>query len=268
MGCSSSTPGGKAPIQLSKPDALFLQALQKSKLASFSNGHRVTFSGLLIKFGRMKQGFLRLEYLFDHLKLKTVTAQKKGSGTIDMEQFKGRLAELPCSPDSTSMGKVLEAYQAKSFIDSDDLLMIFCILFMLDGPEGITEPEIAQSLTIIEQAFSCFDVSSDGTLQREELIAALENNGGSSVNLKATKSQKGRAGAKKNPRLTGPASLLFDALDLDNSGEITFKEFLLGLRQIVMESFEKESFNQPQEEEEAKGEETEQAAEETDPNKA
>ena len=233
-------------MNLSKFDALFLQAIQKSKMASFSaNDSKVTFSGLLIKFGRMRAGFLALEHLFDTLKMKTVNHQKRGSGNIDIEYFKSNLGKLPCQPDSSSMAKILESYEEthKSFIASDDFLMIFCIMLMLDGSDSISSPEIVQSLIIIDQSFSCFDVSSDGTLQCEELIAALENNGGSSLNLRAKPKKSLR---KKNLKLSGPASLLFDALDLDNSGEITFKEFLLGLRQIVMEMGQ-ESFREDQE---------------------
>lgn len=236
--------------KLSKFDALFVQAIQKSKLNSF-NGAVITFSGLIVKFGRMRAGFLELEQLFDALKMKTVNAQQKGSGNIDIEHFKTKATQLPCQTDG-ALPKILQSFDDKSFIDSDDFLMIFCILYLMDGPGSISSPALVQSLLIIEQSFSCFDVSSDGTLQREELIAALEKNGGSSVNLGSEggnqrQVKRSASSKKKSRKITGPASLLFDALDLDKSGEITFKEFLLGLRQIVMETENEGSFKEEEE---------------------
>ena len=168
MGCGSSSPSASAPrVELSAFESLFLSAIQKSKMASFSaNGSRVTFSGLLIKFGRMKVGLLRITELFDSLRIKTVHQEKKGCGHIDLQSFKTTgVAQLPYRADSqTTLDKIFSAFATdkKEFINNDELLMLLCIIFMLDGPDSITSNEIVQSLTIFDQSFSCFDVSSDG----------------------------------------------------------------------------------------------------------
>jgi Ca2+-binding EF-hand superfamily protein len=72
-----------------------------------------------------------------------------------------------------------------------------------------------------EQAFTYFDASADGTLERTELVQALSV-GSKKFNPDLSTSQK-KQGKKKSSKPKGPGDMLFDILDLDNSGEITFQ---------------------------------------------
>ena len=70
-----------------------------------------------------------------------------------------------------------------------------------------------------------FDSSCDGTLEKNEIMAALNNKTSKSDHAKPSKNAKGK----------GAGDALFQVLDLDGSGEISFKEFLLGMRKIVLD---------------------------------
>lgn len=81
-----------------------------------------------------------------------------------------------------------------------------------------------------ERAFLYFDSSLDGTLEREELVAALCS-GTKRIGSSKEKSNS-RQSSKGPKRYKGAADMLFDVLDLDKSGSITFKgECAGGVRQ-------------------------------------
>ena len=76
-----------------------------------------------------------------------------------------------------------------------------------------------------EKSFVYFDSSCDGTLEKNEIMTALNSKTSRSDHAKPSKNAKG----------TGAGDALFKVLDLDGSGEISFKEFLLGMRKIVLD---------------------------------
>lgn len=79
-----------------------------------------------------------------------------------------------------------------------------------------------------ERAFLYFDSSLDGKLEREELVAALCS-GTKRVGSSKEKSHS-RQSSKGPKRYKGAADMLFDVLDLDKSGNITFKGEHMGCK--------------------------------------
>ncbi|GFH21378.1 uncharacterized protein HaLaN_18671 [Haematococcus lacustris] len=73
-----------------------------------------------------------------------------------------------------------------------------------------------------EAAFTYFDSSSDGFLEKTELMAVLK----SGTKVFGTKT------GRRQTRTVG--EILFDYLDGDGSGKVSFLEFLEGIQKLVM----------------------------------
>jgi calcium-binding protein CML len=214
MGCSTSRPT-IAPLE-----ALLVSAVKTAKSRSgMRSGKMHTFNALLLHFGQMKQGFEKIRQLF-------IAISVSSSGRIPSLETK--LDILKIEPTSPAIIQILGAInlEGKGGVDGDDFLVVWTILYLLEANLSVQYPEICQALEIVEKSFVYFDSSCDGNLERSEMIEALQTTSARKDHVKPLK------GAKRHRWV---AELLFDVLDLDNSGKISFKEFLLGMRKIVLD---------------------------------
>ncbi|GAX80514.1 hypothetical protein CEUSTIGMA_g7952.t1 [Chlamydomonas eustigma] len=214
MGCSASKPA-MGPLE-----ALLISAVKTAKSRSgMRSGKMHTFNALLMHFGQMKQGFEKIRQLFTAISVSS-------SGRIPSLDTK--LDILKIDPSSPVITQIVAAVnlEGKGGVDGDDFLVVWTILYLLEAETSVQYPEISQALEIVEKSFVYFDSSCDGNLERSEMIEALQTTSARKDHAKPLK------GAKRHK---GVAELLFDVLDLDNSGEISFKEFLLGMRKIVLD---------------------------------
>ncbi|MEW5307659.1 MAG: hypothetical protein WDW36_010037 [Sanguina aurantia] len=170
-----------------------------------------------LQFPRLKTGFLKVRELFTELDV-----EKKG--IVSIAHFKLRCGNTGIDPTSLAMAEIwsLEKHQ-KSF-SSNEFLLVLTIVYLLDDATKSCiqkHPEVHKALEMVESAFMFFDSSSDGCLERAEMLAAMK--AGSTM-------RKGQKLVKS------AADRLFDTLDDDGSGTVTFKEFLFGIEKMVLEN--------------------------------
>lgn len=215
MGMCQST-GSEAVNQLEEQ---LNQAVVASKQHATSPKHQ-SFNALLLRFGKMRPGFLKVQELY-------AAMLKPGQKALTMETFKANADKLgldPSAPCFKSIFELCDVHKAQ-VINPTELVMVFTVGFLTDQKDraGIIHPEIKQTLELVEKAFCYFDSSRDGYLERDEVTAALT--AGSQVVAK-------KKGVSKSTKSVG--TILFDMLDFDKSGKISFKEFLIGVQKLVM----------------------------------
>ncbi|KXZ54544.1 hypothetical protein GPECTOR_4g609 [Gonium pectorale] len=104
-----------------------------------------------------------------------------------------------------------------------DLIIIYMVVYLIDARlkrNTIFSPEVRSALDLMEKSFMFFDSSADGCIERKELAMALKS--GTRV-----------FGRKASKTL---ADQLFDQLDWSKDGQITFKEYLVGMERIIIET--------------------------------
>eukprot|EP00199_Chlamydomonas_sp_CCMP681_P005706 CAMPEP_0119115894 /NCGR_PEP_ID=MMETSP1180-20130426/51988_1 /TAXON_ID=3052 ORGANISM="Chlamydomonas cf sp, Strain CCMP681" /NCGR_SAMPLE_ID=MMETSP1180 /ASSEMBLY_ACC=CAM_ASM_000741 /LENGTH=246 /DNA_ID=CAMNT_0007104997 /DNA_START=603 /DNA_END=1343 /DNA_ORIENTATION=+ len=171
-----------------------------------------------MQFPKMRPGFLKVQELFANIVPHnehsiTLADFKQHSATLGLEQSKGL----------TKIFKLADVDGGHT-IDATELVMVFTVIYLMDEEHSaIKFPEIKQTLDIVEKSFTYFDSSSDGFLDKKELLLALTS--GTKVFTNSKGQAKKRAGA---------GDMLFDMLDVDKSGKVSFKEFLVGMQKLVM----------------------------------
>lgn len=211
MGCAKSKPASDAPINA--VDAKLIEAVKQTKRRRGSQRRRShTFDELFMKFPKLRAGFLKCRDYFDQI-------DTNKDGFIDPIEFKDNCAKIGLDPNSATLTSIFEAADVdrSKKLDKIEFIIVFTII-QLTEPEKATQihPDIQAALDIIEQAFCYFDSSADGYLERAEVAAALT---------------KGKKKAQDNH---GVSDLLFDQLDWDGNGRVSFKEFLIGIEKLVL----------------------------------
>eukprot|EP00200_Dunaliella_tertiolecta_P002513 CAMPEP_0202347198 /NCGR_PEP_ID=MMETSP1126-20121109/5664_1 /ASSEMBLY_ACC=CAM_ASM_000457 /TAXON_ID=3047 /ORGANISM="Dunaliella tertiolecta, Strain CCMP1320" /LENGTH=355 /DNA_ID=CAMNT_0048938717 /DNA_START=126 /DNA_END=1194 /DNA_ORIENTATION=+ len=192
--------------------------LAKQRDSSYvAQGDVNIFNHLLLQFPAMRPGFLRVQELFAllapehqlHLPLRTLKEHAKTIG-LDVEQE--HLKPIFVFDDD--------------YLLPQELIMVFTVAYIAAGKESPStqdiNPDIKACLDIVEKAFLSFDSSSRGFLPAAELRAVIKNN------LKVVGSTHHH---KNHP---GMGKMLYQDLPCDESGNVTFKEFLLRIQTLVM----------------------------------
>ncbi|PNH11540.1 putative calcium-binding protein CML21, partial [Tetrabaena socialis] len=123
------------------------------------------------------------------------------------------------------------------------------VVYMMDSAtkrRTIASQEVRACLELMEKSFMFFDSSADGCIERKELAMALKS-GTRVFGRKASKSL---------------ADQLFDQLDWSRDGNITFKEWLIGMERIIIEMMDDEDEDEIEADEEDEDEEGEEGEEE------
>ncbi|EFJ52047.1 hypothetical protein VOLCADRAFT_87187 [Volvox carteri f. nagariensis] len=160
-------------------------------------------------------------------KIREVHAAISGpSGKVTWAAFRSVCHEkLGLEKNSESLREVLSLPDIADgvLVTHPDLILLYTVISLLDGNTGrhsFTVPEIRACLDVMEKSFMFFDSSADGRIERKELAHAMKS--GTRV-----------FGRKTSKTL---ADQLFDQLDWSRDGQITFKEFLVGMERIIMET--------------------------------
>lgn len=172
---------------------------------------------LLLKFPKLAKGFKKARELF-HL------IDTNGDNRIDLREFTTQADKIGLSGIRFALEDVFQAADIDNSnnIDVMEFMLVFLVVHLLQ-PEGSAtlDPDIVNTLDLVQDAFCSFDASSDGFLERAEMAHALgTTTPGRSTQLLADK--------------------LFDSLDWDGNNRISFKEFLLGLEKMVMEEYDEQ----------------------------
>lgn len=212
MGCSSSVDVGNTI------DAQLVAAIVASKAKRKRTRADYTFNELLLKFPRMAAGFKKCRELFKLL-------DTNGDKLIDMQEFTSQAHKLGLEGHVKVLKDIFHAADVDDSkqIDAMEFVLVFVIIHLLyPAKSAMLDPDIRNTLDIIEEAFGQFDASADGLLEREEVAKVM-----------CSRNTPGRANLAISEQL-------FNALDWDGSNSISFKEFLLGLERMVMEEYEDE----------------------------
>ena len=232
MGCFFSTPVG--PLE-----AKLIQAVKDAKAKRKS---KTTFNHLLLSFHKLHGGFIKINELLNSFHDDVASASTHNvtglKGKVRFSELARRLEELRMDPENTLVAQSLQALksesaaisnQAEPVVDLDEFLIFWTVIHLGDC-ELVKFPEIQASLFVIENAFNCFDSSNDGLLERKELAAVMRPEATGHPHAKRVSH-----GIKGSSEIDRPAAKLFKHFDLDRSGSISFKEFLLGIFTIVMD---------------------------------
>ena len=200
-------------------DSPVSNALEKMLVAAIVNTKRrksfkvkkSSFNNLMLQFPKLRQGFKKVR---DSFKTLTVAADAPlGAATrVPWAVFKEKCSTIGIDSGSASTRELLAIAEVTDdmLMSSTDLTLIYTVVYLLDANKKATiqYPEVKSALEIMEKAFCFFDSSSDGCIERKEMALAMKS-GTRVFGKKASK---------------GLADRLFDQLDWDGSGRITFKE--------------------------------------------
>mmetsp|Transcript_18157 Transcript_18157/g.45792 ORF Transcript_18157/g.45792 Transcript_18157/m.45792 type:complete len:272 (+) Transcript_18157:1642-2457(+) len=179
-----------------------------------------SFNALLLRFGKMRPGFLKVQDMY-------ASMLKPGEKALTLAAFKANAPRLGINAHSVCLKSIFQLcdMHRTHVIDATELIMVFTVGYLMDreGHEASIDPDIKVALDLVEKAFCYFDSSSDGYLEKEEVMAALTS--GSKVFNKKKAANKAAKGV---------GEILFDMIDYDKSGKISFKEFLIGVQKLVM----------------------------------
>lgn len=206
---------------------------------------RTTFTLLLLSFHKMHEGFAMLSSLL--VAFQDMRASESGTAHATTTKLKGkvraselerRIKELRMDGGDPIVAETLKALKEECagmnkpwsggdvVVDLDEFILFWTVVHLRNS-ELVKFQEIKDALLVVESAFLSLDYSNHGMLERRELAEAMRPDQ-SVHHVKRIPNAKGGTGA-------GPADRLFKHFDLDKSGAISFKEFLLGLFTIVMD---------------------------------
>uniref|UniRef100_A0A7S0URI0 EF-hand domain-containing protein n=1 Tax=Polytomella parva TaxID=51329 RepID=A0A7S0URI0_9CHLO len=219
MGCNSSK-----GVEASNPTAVALErklvlAVERARGKGTPKG---SFSTLLLTFPKLRGGFTKVRALFKELDI-------NGDGGIEWHEFLERCPRIGLDPSTPSLKEMfaLADMENKQAIGSDEMILVFTIIYLLepDFKDKIKYPEIIVALQILEKAFIFLDPSNTGYINRDEMSLAVKSG------TRVTHGKQSKSIADK----------LFDTLDWDGSGRITFKEFMVGIEKLVMEDSDEDN---------------------------
>ncbi|GIM07281.1 hypothetical protein Vretimale_11393 [Volvox reticuliferus] len=220
MGC-----GGSKSTRIAKESPLtealerkLVEAIMSTKRRKSSFVKKSSFNNLMLQMPKLTAGFKKIRGAH--------TAISSPSGTVTWATFCSAGGDkLGLEPNSESMKEILAIPDVADgvLVSHPDLITIYTVVFLLDGTTGrhsIKSHEICACLEIMEKSFMFFDSSADGRIERKELAHAMKS--GTRV-----------FGRRHSKTL---ADHLFDQLDWSRDGQITFREFLIGMERIIIET--------------------------------
>ncbi|KAG2483577.1 hypothetical protein HYH03_017584 [Edaphochlamys debaryana] len=220
MGCLSSRPSQvdeDSPLSAALETAL-VNAIMTTKRRKSFKVKKSSFNNLMLQMPRLVAGFRAVREAHA-----TATG---GQGKITWGAFRTTVGEsMGLDPNSASLAEVLALPDVAEGVPVThaDLVVIFTVIHLLDSAakrRTIRQQEVRACLELMEKSFMFFDSSADGCIERKELAMALKS-GTRVFGRKASKSLADR---------------LFDQLDWSKDGQITFKEYLIGMERIIMET--------------------------------
>lgn len=208
MGC-----GGSKERPLNAIDSKLVKAVVDAKRRA-GRTKVTSFDQIMLQMPILKKGFVKCREYF-------ATMDTDHTGRIGYTQFREQCSKIGLDPNHPMLKEVFETadLDGSHTIEKPELSIIFTIMYLVDSSDNTyIHPNIVSALDLVEKAFIFFDCTADGFLERKEVFSAL----------KEGRSSKGRSN-------NSAARTLFDSLDWDKSGNVSFKEFLLGLERMVME---------------------------------
>ncbi|GLI59994.1 hypothetical protein VaNZ11_002053 [Volvox africanus] len=177
-----------------------------------------SFNNLMLQMPKLTAGFKTIREAY--------VAICGPSGKVTWGTFCSASGDkLGLEPNSESMKEVLSIPDVADgvLVSHPDLILFYTIIFLLDGDtkrRSILSHKVHACLDIMEKSFMFFDSSADGLIERKELAHAMKS-GTRVFGLRYSKTLADR---------------LFDQLDWSRDGHITFKEFLIGMERIIIET--------------------------------
>ncbi|GFR49003.1 hypothetical protein Agub_g11024 [Astrephomene gubernaculifera] len=219
MGCS----GSKSIFTRESPlsEALERKLIDAVITTKKRKGHVVkksSFNNLMLQLPKLTSGFKKIRDAYS-----TATAP---TGKVSWGTFRALCGpKLGLDPTSETLKEVLILPQVDAGVPVThaDLIVLFTVVFLLDDASKrrtIASPDVRGCLDLMEKSFMFFDSSADGCIERKELALALKS-GTKVFGRKASKTLADR---------------LFDQLDWSKDGQITFKEYLVGMERIIIET--------------------------------
>mmetsp|Transcript_12522 Transcript_12522/g.17101 ORF Transcript_12522/g.17101 Transcript_12522/m.17101 type:complete len:226 (-) Transcript_12522:241-918(-) len=213
MGCLSSKPADDNKKKMSKSISTFESNLASkvSKVAGTTDKKLTTFTSILMQLPKVGSSFVQVKPLYHKY-------DKDCSGGIDCQELKAAFKDLGASIEDSKVEKYfMEAdMNADKDITYKEFLLCLAFAFYMDPFEPSKHSENFRKLNegyqICAKAFAFFDEDGGGTISKEEVERALAENG-SHKNI-------------KNNGKSQDSSAIFKQLDADESGQVSFKEFL------------------------------------------
>jgi calcium-binding protein CML len=197
MGCLAS--------KESQLDTVLIEAVRSAKVKPRKRAGKL--NELLLKLPILGRGFKEMRRIFTNL-----DTSEKGSISAATIQANGEV--IGFDKQDASLAAVLSdtGLDQSSAIKLNDFMVLLTIVHLRfpDGHMTKVHPDVGHTLSILEEFFVGFDVTKDGCLERKEIQAGSDG-------------EDGKDAGKK----------LFDQLDWDGNGSISFREFILGLARFA-----------------------------------
>lgn len=199
------------------------------KKAGRKEARSSSFNKLLLRFNHLDKGFTKCREVFHSLDV-------DGNNVIDLEELRQGCRKMGFAVNDDMIVKIFDAsdLDGNRVVDFREFIVVLAILYMFStedqghSPAGL-DASIIKTFSLAEEAFTYFDASKDGFMDRSEVMAALKETG--MPHKRGTKSQANVKGSSMNNILIKR----FEEMDWDNNGQISFKEFLYAVQGWVLD---------------------------------
>lgn len=218
MGACLAKPKPKGAKGASRAHTEFELTLAKNVKEIAFQGQEIpkSFNQLLMKLPKLATRFNQVKELFHAFDVDK-------NGGIDITEMKKAFADLGAV---VSEDKVTQYFNEADMnndkiINFGEFLLCLSFIYFVDhfqpAHHGEEFNELHTAFTVCAQAFAFFDIDGGGTISKTEVEKALQVGG-----------SKSQSHAHRT-REKGGADSLFAEMDIDHSGQVSFKEFLLAL---------------------------------------
>ncbi|KAF8394110.1 hypothetical protein HHK36_020315 [Tetracentron sinense] len=194
----------------------------KQKGGSGRNNFR-SINSIIMRFPQFKEGLRNIRGVFEQY-------DEDSNGTIDREELKKCLQNLQLHLTEKQMEDLFHScdVNGNEGIQFNEFIVLLCLIYLLMEPSAtphttsrIGSPQLEATFDTIIEAFLFLDKNGDGKLNKKEIVKALNE---------ASPWEKSPGHITK-PRFSIYFSFLvvLEEMDWNNSGKVSFKEFLFTL---------------------------------------
>jgi len=205
--CSSQAEVGGDDSEL---EAKLRQGLSDYQKRNANKKKIKTFNTVMMKFPKVEAGFKACKSTFSQY-------AKGKDNTLNLADFEVCCKAMNFHVTQEMIRKVFNAsdVDGSRSIDSKEFVLTICILYVMEEfPEdsGVTG-EVKEAFELVTEAFIFLDENNDGSVSKSEVMMALNT--------------------ASTPGSRGIVEKRFAEMDWDQNGNISFKEFLLGMEAWV-----------------------------------
>ncbi|KAF6163092.1 hypothetical protein GIB67_013791 [Kingdonia uniflora] len=197
-----------------KLDRKMVEAIKKK--ASLGKNRFRSINSIIMRFPQFKEGLRNIRSVFEQY-------DEDSNGTIDLEELKKCLHKLKVHLTEKEMEDLFQScdVDGNEGIQYNEFIVLLCLIYLLMDHSATSSNasgmglQLEDTFNTIVEAFLFLDKNGDGKLNRKEMVRALNQ----------------AFPLEKSPRHI--SKIRFEEMDCNNSGSVSFKEFLFALTNWV-----------------------------------